>query len=240
MPRFFYPHVLPENSRFDLEESVARHVLVLRLRVGEVIDLFDGNGGEVPATVCDIGRRHLTVETGCRRDVERESCLDITLYQAISMGERMDFTIQKSVELGVNAIQPIISTRVQQRLDGERAAKKREHWRGVAVAACEQSGRNRIPAVHETLTFEALLAQPLGDQTGFILDPVAGKSLRDDPQPQGRIALLIGPEGGLSAEEIQQATAAGWQPLQLGPRVLRTETAALAVIAAMQTVWGDF
>jgi 16S rRNA (uracil1498-N3)-methyltransferase len=163
------------------------------------------------------------------------------LAQGISSGERMDLTLQKSVELGVAAIQPLLMRRTVVKLSGEKTEKRLRHWRGVVISACEQCGRNRIPPVDEIQDFMAWLRQQQSDGVQrYLLDPDAETGLRDLPRPTGRILLLAGPEGGFDPAERKAAVAAGCQRVRLGPRILRTETAALAAIAALQAVWGDF
>ena len=181
------------------------------------------------------------VRVSRRREVDRESPLRVVLAQAISAGERMDYTIQKAVELGVAAIQPVTSDRSVVRLDAARGAKRVTHWQAVPIAACEQCGRNRVPAVQPVMSIASWLGEVASDTTqGLLLLPRATLRLRDMQRPHASITLLAGPEGGLAPEEQQAAEHAGFTPVRLGPRVLRTETAALAALAAMQTLWGDF
>jgi 16S rRNA (uracil1498-N3)-methyltransferase len=172
--------------------------------------------------------------------VERESPLPVTLVQALSSGERMDLTIQKAVELGVARIVPVESERCVVRLKGERAEKRVAHWRQVAISACEQCGRNRIPEVRMISPLEVWLAAEKNDALRWVLLPGAHTALRDLPRPQKPVELLVGPEGGLTDAEADAAQRAGYQPVRLGPRVLRTETAAPALLAALQALWGDF
>ncbi|MBX3666722.1 MAG: 16S rRNA (uracil(1498)-N(3))-methyltransferase, partial [Burkholderiales bacterium] len=170
-----------------------------------------------------------------------ESPLQVTLAQAVSSGERMDYTIQKAVELGATAVQPLLAERCVVRLSGERAAKKRLHWQGVAVSACEQCGRDVVPEVRPLLGLRDWLQQP-GPAGGLrlLLAPGAATGLRDLSRPADGITVLAGPEGGLAPAEADDAVRAGFTPLRLGPRVLRTETAAVALLAALQALWGDF
>lgn len=239
-PRFYCPEILAQSGTAELPEQAAHHAArVLRLQAGDRVSVFNGRGGEGEARITDIGKRNVTLEIVDWHDVERESPLQVLLAQAISAGEKMDFTLQKAVELGVGDIQPLASERSVVRLSGERAEKRVAHWQGVVIAACEQSGRNRVP---EVAPIRPLLDW-LGRQDGgvrLMLSPVAEVGLRDLPKPTGNITLLIGPEGGLSPAEAEAAQRYGFTPVRLGARVLRTETAALAALAAMQTLWGDF
>lgn len=201
--------------------------------------LFDGRGGEYPARIERIERDRVLAELGAWQDVERESPLAITLVQALQVGEKMDFTIQKAVELGVRDIVPVESRRSVMRLAGERAAKRVAHWQGVAASACEQCGRNQVPLVAPLEKLENWLARPSHAALRLMLAPDAERTLVEIP-PAGEVQLLIGSEGGLDPQEVIAATQAGFQAVRLGPRVLRTETAGLAALAAMQAIWGDF
>jgi 16S rRNA (uracil1498-N3)-methyltransferase len=235
---------LAEGLRVDLPEGAARHaVKALRLRVGDSLVLFDGVAGEHAAKIVSIERERVAAEVLAWRDRECESPLSLTLIQALQSGEKMDMTVQKAVELGVRHIVPLISRRSVVRLDGERALRRVEHWRGVVASACEQCGRNRVPAVEELDGLERWLAKaPSEGVLRLMLAPAARHTLATLPQPLpgGRIELLIGAEGGLAPEEMQAAIQAGFVGIRLGPRILRTETAGLAALAAMQCLWGDF
>jgi 16S rRNA (uracil1498-N3)-methyltransferase len=235
---------LAEGLRADLPESAARHAArVLRLRVDDALTLFDASGGEYAARIVGIERERVAVEVLTWRDVECESPIGITLVQALQAGEKMDMTVQKAVELGVARIIPVISRRSVVRLDGERALRRVEHWRGVVASACEQCGRNRLPEVTALEGLERWLAKaPAPGVRRLMLVPGAQQSLATAPQPlpNERVELLIGAEGGLAPEEMQAAVQAGFVGIRLGPRILRTETAGLAALAAMQSLWGDF
>lgn len=240
-PRFYCPDILAQRGTAELPEQAAHHAArVLRLQAGDRVGVFNGRGGEGEARVTDIGKRHVTVEIEDWLAIERESPLQVQLAQAISAGEKMDFTLQKAVELGIGNIQPLASERSVVRLSGERAEKRVAHWQGVVVAACEQSGRNRVPEVAPIGPLLDWLGRQ--DQAGLrlMLSPTAEVGLRDLPKPTGSVTLLVGPEGGLSPAEAETAQRSGFTPVRLGARVLRTETAALAALAAMQTLWGDF
>lgn len=238
--RFYFPALPPHARQVELPPESAHHATrVLRLQAGDAIVLFDGTGGEYPATISQTGKR-MMAELDPWRERECESPLHVTLAQGISSGDKMDFTLQKAVELGISAIQPIASERSVVKLNGERAEKRVRHWQQVVVSACEQSGRNRVPEVAPILSLNEWLGKPATSGVRLTLAPDAPARLRELPRPNAPITLLIGPEGGLSPGEIKAAASCGFTPVRLGPRVLRTETAALAALAAMQTLWGDF
>ena len=240
LPRFYCREALAPGAHIDLPEPVARHaVRVLRLPPGAAMVLFDGRGGEYTAHIERIEKTRVVVVLGAWSDIERESRLVVTLIQAVQAGEKMDFTIQKAVELGVADIVPVDSRRSVIRLSGERAAKRGAHWQGVAAAACEQCGRNQVPVVAPLEKLEHWLARPARPGLRLLLAPDAEFSL-DDLPPQKDVQLLIGAEGGLDPQEVVAAKQAGFQAVRLGPRVLRTETAGLAALAALQALWGDF
>lgn len=230
---------LVDGAKVTLGEEAYHHLVVVLRRIrGDAIVLFNGRGGEHGATIEKVGKREFDVRIGPRRDVERESPLPITLVQAVSKGERMDYTIQKAVELGVTAIQPVITDRVVVRLDAERWARKQEHWQGIVVAACEQSGRTRIPRVAPVRDLNDWMPTCPPDAFRLILSltvtPTVAKRAPGQP-----IVLLVGPEGGWSEIERKLADLAGFAGLALGPRVLRTETAGVAALAVLQSQWGD-
>lgn len=239
-PRFYCREALAPGAHIELPEPVARHaVRVLRLPPGAPVVLFDGRGGEYPAILERIERDRAFAELGAWREIERESGLAVTLVQAVQAGEKMDFTIQKAVELGIGSIVPVDSRRSVIRLSGERAGKRVAHWQGVAAAACEQCGRNRVPLVAPLEKLENWLARPAGDSLRLMLAPGAELALTE-LAPAKNVQLLVGAEGGLDPQEVIAAQQAGFRAVRLGPRVLRTETAALAALAAMQALWGDF
>ncbi|MEN9478671.1 MAG: hypothetical protein RLZZ298_66 [Pseudomonadota bacterium] len=240
LPRFYCREALAPGAHIDLPEPVARHaVRVLRLPPGAAMVLFDGRGGEYEAHIQRIERERVVAELGAWRDVERESRLSVTLVQAVQAGDKMDFTIQKAVELGIKDIVPVDSRRSVIRLSGERAGKRVAHWQGVAAAACEQCGRNQVPNVAPLEKLENWLAKPAHEGLRLMLMPDAENTLASLP-PVENVQLLIGAEGGLDPQEVIAARQAGFQAVRLGPRVLRTETAGLAALAAMQALWGDF
>lgn len=242
MTRIYFPEAIPEHGECRLPAVKGHHVAhVLRLIPGDPVVLFDGRGTVHDAVIVSCARGAVSVRVSASRSEDRESPLKVTLAQAVSSGERMDYTIQKAVELGVHAVQPLLSERCVVRLSGERAAKRLAHWQGVVAAACEQCGRNRVPEVLPLLSLRDWLEQPMSpDGLRLLLAPGAATGLRELPRPPGVVTVLAGPEGGLTAVEADDAGRAGFLPLRLGPRVLRTETAAVALLAAMQALWGDF
>ena len=240
MPRFYLPAPLALQTTFSLPDNIVRHIHVLRLNAGDNITLFNSTGSDFDATLQEIGKRHAQCHITTQRQPENESPLKITLIQAISSGERMDFTLQKSVELGVCAIQPIISERCVVRLSGERADKRVQRWQDIVIAACEQSGRSIVPPVQPIVSLSDYLRQMPRHEPHLMMSLRRATTLHDiAPAPQ-TLRLMIGPEGGWTPAEEQAALEAGVQTITLGKRVLRTETAALAALAAMQVLGGDF
>lgn len=239
MPRFFVPADLCEVNAFSLPDATARHVQVLRCQPGELIELFDGRGLVYEAEIMAMGKKNVDVMIHDCKTVTVESPLTITLLQSVSSSERMDLTIQKSVELGVSVIQPVLSERSSQRLGGERATKKRERWQDIAIAACEQCGRTVVPEIRPVLDLASALGGVAADDLKLLMSLCRPLALNEFTRPRA-VTLLIGPEGGLSATEEEVAIRYGFAAFSLGPRVLRTETASLAALAAMQTLWGDF
>jgi 16S rRNA (uracil1498-N3)-methyltransferase len=238
MPRFYCPQPLAEGCLVDLPEAVAHHLHVVRMQAGDELVLFNGDGGQYRARLVELGKRRATASIGAFESREAELPCALTLAQALPEGTKMDWIVEKAVELGVSRVQPLAAQRSVVRLSGERADKRRAHWQSVAVAASEQCGRNRLAQVEPVLEFERWLAQP--DAPRILFSPRANQSLAEwararAPQP---MTLLIGPEGGLSEQEEQAALAAGAIALSLGPRVLRTETAGLAALAALSALWG--
>lgn len=246
-PRFFSPEplraALSAGLLVSLSENAARHAgRVLRLREGDDLVLFDGVGGEYAGRIASVERERVMVELVAWHDVECESPLRLTLVQALQSGEKMDMTVQKAVELGVSRIVPVASRRSVVRLEGERAARRVEHWRGVAIAACEQCGRNRVPEVADLQGLERWLGAAPEDGVLRLMFAPGGEQSLDQVLSghRGSIELLIGAEGGLTPEELAKAEAVGYVPIRLGPRILRTETAGLAALAAIQCLCGDF
>ncbi len=239
VPRIYEPAPLIPGQILALSEDGANHVgRVLRMQPGQSLVLFNGEGGQYAATLSTVSKRQVEVVIEAFDAHECESPLTLHLGQVVSRGEKMEFTIQKSVELGVQIISPLISARCGVRLNGERFDKKVEQWQKIAIAACEQCGRNRVPEIRPVQALGNWLAEP-GDELKLNLHPRAAYSINTLPVPAHGVRLLIGPEGGLSEEEIQQAAAAGFVDVLLGPRVLRTETAALTAITALQCRFGD-
>ena len=240
IPRLFHPETLSVGTKIQLSESAFQHaVRVLRLRLEAPIILFDGHGGEYTAHLCEIGKRGARAHIDAFAARETESPLAITLGQCISKPEHMDIAIQKTTELGVAVIQPLISERNVVNLRGERLQKKLSHWQGIIQSACEQCGRNRLPLLEKPLALQDWLANSSNTTLNLLLDLSSPHSLRQVPQTGSAIYLLIGPEGGLSEAELQHAYQRGFMGIRLGPRILRTETAALTILAALNTLWGD-
>ena len=239
IPRIYEAVDLRPGLALSLSDEAANHVgRVLRMQAGQVVTLFNGQGGQYSAEITDAGKKHVTVLVGEFDDFDCESPLPFHLGQVISRGEKMEFTIQKSVELGVNEITPLFSRRGGVKLTGERLEKKIQQWQSIAIAACEQCGRNRVPTIRPAMALSDWLAEQT-DDLKLNLHPKAEFSVNTLPAPQGGVRLLIGPEGGLSDEEISQANAHDFIDILLGPRVLRTETAALTAITALQCRFGD-
>ena len=240
MPRFYVDFALSPDSVVELPDNVVRHLNVLRVKNTEEIVLFNGNGKAYPSLPEVLEKRRASVRILREEATDNESPLNITLVQAVSAAERMDFTLQKSVELGVAEIRPVISERCVVRLSGERAEKRVARWQEIVVSACEQSGRNIVPKVLPLSTYAQALQQ-LPQETAKLLMSLNRAQKLSDVRPQsGKVVFMVGPEGGWTEKEEQQAFDAGFQSVTLGKRVLRTETASLAAIAAMQTLWGDF
>jgi 16S rRNA (uracil1498-N3)-methyltransferase len=240
LARFHIEAALRAGGTALLPEYAAHHAVhVLRLRPGEEVTLFDGRGGEYAGRIAAMDRLRVSVDVLAHRPLERESPLAVTLVQGVSSGEKMDFTVQKATELGVAALQPVIAARSVGRLVGERAELKRAHWRRVAIAACEQCGRNRVPEVLPVLPLPQFCAGAATGGARLLLSPLAQLGLRA-AQLDGTVALAAGPEAGFTAEEDAMLVEAGFVPVRLGPRVLRTETAALAALAALNALAGDF
>lgn len=240
--RFFTDSPLALNADIQLSESAAAHATrALRLNVGDNAIIFNGDGFDYACTLTSVKKNTVTATITGANAISNESPLDITLLQGISSGDRMDFTIQKAVELGVKRIQPINSQRSVVKLTQDRAEKRIEHWQNVAISACEQSGRAFVPKVLPPLSLENWLSQnPYNNTLRILLNPVGAKRLNKIPKPASTIELLIGAEGGLSQGEIDLASSQNFQSIVLGPRILRTETAALTAISVMQSLWGDF
>jgi len=241
LARFFLKSPLETGARQMLSERAAHHAArVLRLRSGDNVTLFDGRGGEYAATIVESRRDAMAVEVGTWQDIERESPLEVALAQGVSSAERMDLTVQKAVELGVAAIQPLRTEKSVVRLDAQRLESRLAHWRRIVTAACEQCGRNRLPEVHAPISVAQLCEVTQTWPTKWLLAPGAAMRLQVAARSiAGPLAIAAGPEAGFSDEETHALIAAGFTPIQLGPRTLRTETAATAALAALNAIAGD-
>ncbi len=241
IPRFFCPFPLHPGATVELAAEAAHHALkVLRVGAGDTAILFDGRGGQWQATLHPAGKS-LRATLDEFDDSDCEPPLALTLVQALPASDKMDLVVQKAVELGVCRIQPITAKRSLVRLSGERATRRVEHWRNIAIAACEQSGRNRVPAVAPILDLPQYLGHAAQEnELRFVCAPGTAGSLREMKAPAVPVSVLVGPEGGFEEGELLAAQAAGFQPIRLGPRVLRTETAGLGAVAAMMALWGDW
>lgn len=242
--RIFIDQKLREGAVVLLPDEAAHHIShVLRLRLGHPLILFNGLGGEFDAEISKVNKRNVEVQINQYQNVDKESSLHITLAQGISRGQKMDFILQKAVELGIDRIIPVMTEYGNVRLDEERQQKKIKHWNGVIIGACEQCGRNKIPDLVIPLSFDECLGMDTGTDRGMtkiVLHSGTGGKLPKLAKPKSGIILLVGPEGGFSDNEIKKACTADYQTIKIGPRILRTETAALAAISACQMLWGDF
>lgn len=232
---------LESGRRLKLGEAQARYIgRVLRLRPDDTLILFDGSGGEFDARIEKIGKDSAVLTVGARSEANTESALHVHLVQGISRGERMDFVVQKATELGVKRITPVSTKHGVVRLDARRADTRRAHWQSVAASACEQSGRVRPPLIDEPVPLDAWFGGMTGRaDVDLILRPDADLALAAIPAPVTKLCLLVGPEGGFSSAECGAAAAAGFCAVSIGPRILRTETAAVAALAVAQSLWGD-
>ncbi|CAM3827557.1 Ribosomal RNA small subunit methyltransferase E [Vibrio aerogenes CECT 7868] len=239
IPRIYHPGLLQPSLQIALSEDASGHIgRVLRMQEGQEILLFDGSGFEFPATLTEVSKKSVTATILSAEKNDCESPLDLHLGQVISRGDKMEFTIQKSVELGVNTITPLLSERCGVKLDQKRFEKKLNQWQKIAIGACEQCGRNIVPEIRPVMALETWCSEKT-DALKLNLHPRAAFSINTLPEPVKNIRLLIGPEGGLTAEEIQMTRTHQFQEIILGPRVLRTETTALTAIAALQVRFGD-
>lgn len=241
MPRFFLPQPLAIGGLVSLPDSITHHIHVLRMAIGDMVTLFNGEGGEYTATLASIEKRRAVAEVKTFSPRESELPYAITLAQGLPEGSKMDWIMEKAVELGATTIQPLAAQRSVVRLSAERAEKKLQHWRGIIEAAAEQCGRNRLPHVCEPVQF--------GDWIGrqdlhrrILLTPRAEQSLSDWARhhPPQAVTVMIGPEGGFTEQEESAAANHGVLLLSIGKRVLRTETAGLAALAGINAVWGEF
>ncbi len=238
IPRVYDNQPLREGAEICLGEFAASHLgRVLRMPVGAELVVFNGEGGEYPAVLTEVSKKRVVARLAACTDRASDSSLKIHLGQSLSRGERMDYAVQKATELGVTQLTPLFSERSEVRLKGDRLVKKRQHFQQVAISASEQSGRCRIPVVEPPVTLSEWLSVT-DAELKLVLDPRAPRALSSFETPSS-VALLIGPEGGLSEPEVEQAEAAGFLPIALGPRVLRTETAPVAALSLLQYLWGD-
>ncbi|ASF15671.1 MULTISPECIES: 16S rRNA (uracil(1498)-N(3))-methyltransferase [Shewanella] len=239
VPRIYQPQPLAVNQQLNLDEDGAAHIgKVLRMGSGEQISLFNGDGHDYLAEIVDAGKKSVTVKVLSCEANPSESPLNLHLGQVISRGDRMEFTIQKSVELGVNTITPLFSDRCGVKLTGERLEKKIQQWQKIVISACEQSGRSQVPIVRPAMELQQWCSEPTS-ALKLNLHPRAAHGINGLDLSHTRVRLLIGPEGGLSAEEIAMTETYQFTDVLLGPRVLRTETASLTAITALQLRFGD-
>ncbi len=238
-PRLHIPGPLSADTRIELAPAAAAHARALRLTAGRPVTLFDGSGGEYAGEVTAVERRRVTVHVGPHHPVEREAALAVHLFQAVGKGDRMDTAVEKATELGVTHIVPVLSERTVVRLnDAERAERRRRHWQAVAVSACEQCGRNTVPEVAVPLPLDRVWPALAPCATRLILAP-GGEQRLGAVRPVSPTALLVGPEGGWSETEIAAAQAHGCTPVAAGPRILRTETAAVVALALLGGAAGE-
>lgn len=236
--RIYLDNRITTGETLALSNSASNHLVrVLRCKKDSAVTVFNGEGGEFSATLLNENPKAASVIINSFVDINRESPLRIRLIQGVSRSEHMDTTIQKATELGVTEIIPVICER-SANINRERASKKYERWNQIAVSACEQSGRNLLPAIHQATTFEKAINEVSTD-TRLVLDPAAAKGINDIKPDITSICIICGPEGGLSEKEVNTASDTGYNRIKFGPRILRTETAAPAVISALQTLWGD-
>lgn len=241
--RLYHAGPLGGGQSVVLDPESSHHLVrVLRLAAGEPLELFNGDGRRFPARLTGVDPRAALVELSEPFVADTESPLSISLAQALPGGDKMDWVIEKAVELGVCAIQPLFSSRSVLKLDAARAARRLSHWQRVVIAACMQCGRDRLPVLHPPMALGTWLTQGVGDEAAgrWLLSPGGPQGLPSAPESARSVWLLVGPEGGFSDPEEAQAIDCGWQPVRLGPRILRTETAALAAVAALQARFGDF
>ncbi len=241
IPRFYLPLPLSVGATVPLDDNSFNHaVRVLRLKPDATLVLFNGEGSAFKATITQISKRQAWVQITDSLSTKAESPLHVTLAQSISRSEKMDFTLQKAVELGAHTLQPLFTERSNIRLSGDRLARKIQHWHGIVIGACEQCGRNRLPILKNPVPLTDWLQQLAQPGLHLLLEPQAEQGLGSLALPSEPITLLIGSEGGLSNTELSLSKKAGFIGVRLGPRVLRTETAGLAALAAIQALWGDW
>ncbi len=241
LPRIYTPQPLAAGTRVLLDARAAHHVMrVLRLRVGSSLMLFNGDGREYGARILGSGKRDVEVETLEASTADPELGLRFTLIQGVAKGDRMDYALQKAVELGAHRIIPTMTERSLVKLDRDRLARRMDHWRGILISASEQSGRRRLPELEPAAKLSAIVSRLPEDALKLVLAPCARLSLPALKRPEREVVILTGPEGGLSDAELDLVEKQGFRPVRLGSRILRTETAPVAALAALQTLWGDF
>ncbi len=240
LTRVYVDAPVSSGKRLVVAGSAANHITrVLRLRNGDALTVFDGSGGEFAARIEEFRKDSVVVNVEEHRQLERESPLSLSLVQGISRGERMDWIVQKATELGASRIVPVFTKRSVVRLDEKQAERKSQHWRAIAIAACEQCGRNRIPDLATPVDFYEALTPDTSSTTRLLLSPNGDLRIEDLEDVSAGITVLIGPEGGLEDIEQEAAIAAGFKAVRVGPRVLRTETAAIAALTILQRYFGD-
>lgn len=240
LTRIHLPALLRVDSEILLPTSGGNHLVrVLRQREGASLIVFDGLGNEHHAQICRIDGQRVYVRIGQKTDPIKESPLQLTLVQAISRSDRMDWSLQKATELGVSTIVPVLSSRSVVRLDDKQSLKKQEHWQAIVISACEQSGRSVVPTVQLPTPLNQYISSHAKSGIRLVLSPNATTPLTRLEVNANHVALLIGPEGGLEEDEIHLAEQAGFTPVSLGPRILRTETAAVVALSVLQARWGD-
>ncbi len=239
-PRFYIPSILAPGGSVDLPPEAAHHAdKVLRMKPDDTLRVFDGRGGEWSAHIVRM-KPTVHVQLDVFEPAPKAPELHVTLVQGLPAADKMDWVLQKAVELGVAAIQPVAAKRSVVRLSGDKLDRRQTHWRNVMIAACEQCGTNQVPVIAPLLDLPQFMAQPrVENETRWIMLPGTASRLRDLPRPTGPVTVLVGPEGGFEEAEVEIALLSGFVPLGFGPRVLRTETAGLAVLAAMMSQWGD-
>lgn len=240
IPRIFIDTDLNENTQINLPDSTFQHVCkVLRLKSGHPVRVFNGKGGQYHATLCDVEKRSANLSISHFEPLHNESPIQVTIGQTLSRGERMDYAIQKSVEAGVYAIQPLFSERCEVKLQADRLEKRLTHWQQVAISAAEQCGRGFVPQVHFPIELEEWLDK-CKEMLTLTLHHHSAKPINQFQCPENKqVSLLIGPEGGLTENEVQLSESKGFKAISLGPRVLRTETAPVVALSVINTLWGD-
>lgn len=240
IPKIFTTSPLTENAQVELDEAAAKHLgQVLRMKVGYSLELFNGDGSFYPAEIIAVSKKQVSVQVGTATPANSESPLHTHIGQVISRGDRMDYAVQKATEMGVNEITPLFSERCEVKLTDERQEKRQKHWQQVAISAAEQCGRACVPNIHPPQQLEDWLSNKDQDSLGLVLHHRDTQNLARLETPE-RVTLLIGPEGGLSEDEIAQAQSQGFLACTLGPRVLRTETAPVTALSVLNWLWGDF